>query len=274
VKSATNAPAKQRYPLTVGHHANASSPVLRDTPSPTDRNSAMTARTLRSPPAASTPRRLVPPLFKLPPGCGDGVIHPAKNAMTAIATLTSSGRLQLELQAKCILRRRRLSTRQYQRSWPRSGLRRAVRRRREISAAQLLRANCKWDARCGDGVIQANTANLPIRETKIGVAGSGCTATCGVPAVCGDGVVQAPETCDDGTNDGKYGGARVTANTHRTVATASGKIPRSNGLWFGQRPPLDSARTAGVSSIARSVRLRRRGCAKARRRSATLGGQW
>ena len=33
-----------------------------------------------------------------------------------------------------------------------------------------------------------------------------CGVSCSDAGVCGDGIVQAPETCDDGINDGSYGG--------------------------------------------------------------------
>ncbi len=65
---------------------------------------------------------------------------------------------------------------------------------------------CVWDARCGDGIVQKQYGETCDLGSQNGVTGSGCTATCGIPAICGDGVVEAPETCDDGVNDGSYGG--------------------------------------------------------------------
>ena len=67
--------------------------------------------------------------------------------------------------------------------------------------------NCQLDARCGDGIIQTEYGETCDNGAQNSDApGSTCNTKCGVPAVCGDGVIQAPETCDDGVNDGKYGG--------------------------------------------------------------------
>ena len=66
-------------------------------------------------------------------------------------------------------------------------------------------AGCKWDARCGDGNVDTQYGETCDLGAQNGVDGSGCTSTCGVPAICGDGQIQAPETCDDGVNDGSYG---------------------------------------------------------------------
>jgi fibro-slime domain-containing protein len=66
---------------------------------------------------------------------------------------------------------------------------------------------CVWDARCGDGIVQAQygeTCDLGAQNSD--APGSACNTKCGLPAVCGDGIIQAPETCDNGVNDGSYGG--------------------------------------------------------------------
>ena len=101
--------------------------------------------------------------------------------------------------------------------------------------------NCKWDARCGDGVIQAQYGETCDKGDQNGVAGSGCTATCGVPAVCGDGVVQAPETCDDGTNDGKYGGCTSDCQHAPYCGDGVRQNPPEQCDYGSANAPLDSA---------------------------------
>jgi fibro-slime domain-containing protein len=73
------------------------------------------------------------------------------------------------------------------------------------------KAGCKADARCGDGKVNAEFGETcDLGDGNNGVANSqgqvACSSTCGLPAVCGDRVVTPPETCDDGVNDGAYGG--------------------------------------------------------------------
>jgi fibro-slime domain-containing protein len=70
--------------------------------------------------------------------------------------------------------------------------------------------DCTPDSCCGDGVVDTNFGETCDKGDKNGVADSSgkiaCTSTCGAPTVCGDAVVTSPETCDDGINDGAYGG--------------------------------------------------------------------
>jgi fibro-slime domain-containing protein len=80
-----------------------------------------------------------------------------------------------------------------------------------IGGYSYCKAGCKPDSRCGDKVVDADYGETcDLGEDKNGVADSSgkveCTSTCGVPAVCGDKIVTPPETCDDGVNDGGYGG--------------------------------------------------------------------
>lgn len=80
-----------------------------------------------------------------------------------------------------------------------------------IGGYSYCKEDCTPDARCGDKVVDeeyGETCDLgdaqngkPDADGKVA-----CTSTCGVPAVCGDKVVTPPETCDDGVNDGAYGG--------------------------------------------------------------------
>ncbi len=59
---------------------------------------------------------------------------------------------------------------------------------------------------CGDGIVQMQYGETCDLGSQNGVAGSGCTVTCGILGTCGDGVIEPPETCDDGINDCSYGG--------------------------------------------------------------------
>ncbi|MBL4688703.1 MAG: hypothetical protein JKY37_29210 [Nannocystaceae bacterium] len=60
------------------------------------------------------------------------------------------------------------------------------------------------DATCGDGEVQgAEVCDDGVNDGAYG----GCLEDCtGQAAYCGDGSLNGPETCDDGTNDGAYGG--------------------------------------------------------------------
>jgi cysteine-rich repeat protein len=65
---------------------------------------------------------------------------------------------------------------------------------------------CKKLVSCGDGIVQTQYGETCDLGGQNGIAGSGCSTTCGILAGCGDGIVKPPETCDDGQNDGSYGG--------------------------------------------------------------------
>jgi fibro-slime domain-containing protein len=74
--------------------------------------------------------------------------------------------------------------------------------------------NCAGPApRCGDGTVQTDYGEqceptswdrsdpLNPKSTDLN-----CTSTCRLPASCGNGVTEPPEQCDDGVNNGDYGG--------------------------------------------------------------------
>jgi len=69
---------------------------------------------------------------------------------------------------------------------------------------------CEPDSYCGDSIIDsAYGETCDEGDANSDEPGATCNKRCGVPAVCGDGVVQPPETCDNGNNDGSYGGCTV-----------------------------------------------------------------
>jgi fibro-slime domain-containing protein len=66
--------------------------------------------------------------------------------------------------------------------------------------------NCMLPPRCGDALVQnlfGETCDDGINDGSYG----GCTPTCQIGPFCGDGIAQASfgEDCDDGVNDGTYG---------------------------------------------------------------------
>jgi fibro-slime domain-containing protein len=64
---------------------------------------------------------------------------------------------------------------------------------------------CRLPARCGDRLVQiefGESCDDGINDGRYG----GCTVQCQRAGYCGDGITQTPnETCDDGVNDGSYG---------------------------------------------------------------------
>jgi fibro-slime domain-containing protein len=118
-----------------------------------------------------------------------------------------------------------------------------------IGGYSYCKAGCVPDARCGDGnVDQAFGETCDLGDGQNGVPDSTgkvqCTATCGVPAVCGDKIVTAPETCDDGTNDGAYGGCTPDCqhapycgdgvkNGNEQCDYGTANTPPSNALYGG-----------------------------------------
>jgi fibro-slime domain-containing protein len=71
-------------------------------------------------------------------------------------------------------------------------------------------ANCTPGPRCGDGVVEESVEQCDNGANRDGyqVSGDACAPGCVLPARCGDGTIDASfgEQCDDGTNDGSYGG--------------------------------------------------------------------
>ncbi|MBZ5710456.1 hypothetical protein [Nannocystis pusilla] len=59
------------------------------------------------------------------------------------------------------------------------------------------------NAVCGDGLV--NLAAEQCDEGPDNADDGACTTAC-LPGVCGDGLVKSDEACDDGVNDGSYGG--------------------------------------------------------------------
>jgi fibro-slime domain-containing protein len=74
---------------------------------------------------------------------------------------------------------------------------------------------CTPDSYCGDNIVDKAYGETCDEGDKNSDTdpGATCNSRCGVPAVCGDSVVQSdatpPETCDNGINDGSYGGCTV-----------------------------------------------------------------
>ncbi len=72
--------------------------------------------------------------------------------------------------------------------------------------------NCQPDCirgpYCGDGVVQDQYEICDNGVNADPYGGAGCGPACTPPPACGDGLVQTlfGETCDDGVNDGAYGG--------------------------------------------------------------------
>ncbi len=117
-----------------------------------------------------------------------------------------------------------------------------------IGGYSYCKAGCVPDSRCGDKVIDSQYGETCDLGDQNGVAdGSGkvqCTSTCGVPAVCGDAIVTPPETCDDGKNDGAYGGCTPDCqhapfcgdgvkNGNEQCDYGSANTPPSNALYGG-----------------------------------------
>jgi fibro-slime domain-containing protein len=71
--------------------------------------------------------------------------------------------------------------------------------------------NCDPAPKCGDNILQPDygeqcepkswDSSIPPKSTD-----PDCTSTCRKPQTCGNAVVESPEQCDDGVNDGSYGG--------------------------------------------------------------------
>jgi cysteine-rich repeat protein len=68
-----------------------------------------------------------------------------------------------------------------------------------------------------------------------------CGVSCGDSGVCGDGLVEAPETCDDGVNDGSYGGC--TPGCERAPYCGDGVLNGIEQCDFGSAnsPPNNAA---------------------------------
>ncbi len=68
--------------------------------------------------------------------------------------------------------------------------------------------DCTMGAYCGDGIHQAEHEDCDNGSNTGSYGGSGCAPGCRAVPFCGDGVIQVAydEQCDDGTNDGAYGG--------------------------------------------------------------------
>lgn len=64
---------------------------------------------------------------------------------------------------------------------------------------------------CGDGIVdQGEACDDGVNDGSYG----GCNASCGARAAyCGDGTVSDGETCDDGVNDGSWGGCGYDCKT-------------------------------------------------------------
>jgi fibro-slime domain-containing protein len=71
-------------------------------------------------------------------------------------------------------------------------------------------ADCTPGPRCGDGVVEENVEECDNGANRDGyqVSDVACAPGCVSPSRCGDGVIDGSfgEQCDDGTNDGSYGG--------------------------------------------------------------------
>jgi fibro-slime domain-containing protein len=64
---------------------------------------------------------------------------------------------------------------------------------------------------CGDGHVDAGHEECDdgVNTSVYDFNGTGCAPGCVKPPRCGDGKIQSPEQCDDGTNDGSYGGCTL-----------------------------------------------------------------
>ncbi len=72
--------------------------------------------------------------------------------------------------------------------------------------------DCVLGPRCGDGVVQENEEACDNGVNMSAYGTNGCAPGCMTPPRCGDEIVQTDfgETCDDGVNDGSYGGCTKT----------------------------------------------------------------
>jgi fibro-slime domain-containing protein len=70
------------------------------------------------------------------------------------------------------------------------------------------KTDCTRGPYCGDKVVTSPNEDCDNGINTSPYGASGCGPDCKVPAKCGDGIVQSAfgETCDDGKNDGSYGG--------------------------------------------------------------------
>lgn len=72
---------------------------------------------------------------------------------------------------------------------------------------------CKRGPRCGDGKLQEaeEACDDSSNRTPYSADGKGCAPGCKLPAFCGDALVDSlfGEECDDGENDGAYGGCEA-----------------------------------------------------------------
>jgi fibro-slime domain-containing protein len=83
---------------------------------------------------------------------------------------------------------------------------------------------------CGDKIVNGpETCDNGVNVSPYGSDGSGCAPGCVTPARCGDGQVQSAfsETCDDGVNDGNYGGC--TAKCQFAPRCGDGKVDADHG---------------------------------------------
>jgi fibro-slime domain-containing protein len=71
-------------------------------------------------------------------------------------------------------------------------------------------SNCTPGPRCGDGIIEPAVEQCDNGANRDGylVSDEACAPGCVIPSRCGDGIIDASfgEQCDDGDNDGSYGG--------------------------------------------------------------------
>jgi fibro-slime domain-containing protein len=71
-------------------------------------------------------------------------------------------------------------------------------------------SDCTPGPRCGDGIVEETVEQCDNGANRDGyqVSDVACAPGCVLPSRCGDGVIDASfgEQCDDGTNDGSYGG--------------------------------------------------------------------
>ena len=71
-------------------------------------------------------------------------------------------------------------------------------------------SDCTPGPRCGDGIIEPEIEQCDngVNRDGYALASGSCAPGCVTPSRCGDGVIDAAfgEQCDDGTNDGAYGG--------------------------------------------------------------------
>lgn len=74
----------------------------------------------------------------------------------------------------------------------------------------LCNLDCTPGPRCGDGIVEPELEQCDNGANRDGyqVSADSCAPGCVIPSRCGDGVIDGAfgEQCDDGTNDGSYGG--------------------------------------------------------------------